>query len=335
MSFSAEVKNELARVFSPQKEGQLAELSALVRTTGSINIVGLGKLAFTIFTENPAIARKVFSLLKGCFDISVEIQMSGSQTKKSTPYQMYISNEQGANEILEALGIIEHAEDGLHLIDKIPTRFTSKKEAKKSYLRGVFLGCGSIGDPKRMYHMEYTTTDIDFAKKIMRLLISYDIPAKKIQRKNLQVVYVKDSEKIADVLNLTGAHNALLHMESIKVNKQVRNDINRLVNCETANLAKTVNTSERQIQSIEYIIEKKGIEYLPENLREIALLRRQHFDMSLKELGEIMDKPLGKSGVNHRLKKIEEIAEDLKEKIEQRKRTVAQARRNSEKDRNE
>ena len=134
----------------------------------------------------------------------------------------------------------------------------------------------------------------------------------------MHVVYIKDSEKIADVLNLTGAHNALLQMESIKVNKQVRNDINRLVNCETANLSKTVDTAERQIESIDYIISTKGLDYLPENLQEIARLRKTHFDLSLKELGEIMDKPLGKSGVNHRLRKIETIAQDLKEQLDKK-----------------
>ena len=134
----------------------------------------------------------------------------------------------------------------------------------------------------------------------------------------MHVVYIKDSEKIADVLNLTGAHNALLQMESIKVNKQVRNDINRLVNCETANLSKTVDTAERQIESIDYIISTKGLDYLPENLQEIARLRKTHFDLSLKELGEIMDKPLGKSGVNHRLRKIEAIAQDLKEQLDKK-----------------
>ena len=321
MTFSAEVKNELSRVISQHRDAQLAELSALVRTTGSINIVGLNKLAFNIFTENPAIARKVFTLLKNCFEINVEIQLNnaGGQ-KKTNQYQMYISHEQGANEILEEIGIVEIKEDGLHLQDKIPQSFMGRKESKKSYLRGVFLGCGSVSDPQRMYHMEFTTTDIDYAKRIMKLLISYEIPAKIIQRKNLQVVYVKDSEKIADVLNLTGAHNALLQMESIKVNKQMRNDVNRLVNCETANLSKTVNTSDRQIESINYILEKKDLDYLPENLREIAVLRKKHFDMSLKELGEIMEKPLGKSGVNHRLKKIEEIAEDLREKLEKKNR---------------
>lgn len=317
MSFSANVKNELSRIPPANRESQLAELSALVRTTGSINIIGLNKLAFSIFTENPAIARRIFSLLKNAFEISVEIQVNnaGGQ-KKISQYQMYISNEQGANQILNEIGIVDITDGIIHLQNNIPQRIIAKKEAKRAYLRGAFLGCGSISDPQRMYHMEFTTTDTDYAKKLAKLLISYEIPAKIIQRKNLQVIYIKDSEKIADVLNLTGAHNALLQMESIKVNKQVRNDINRLVNCETANLSKTVNTSERQIESINYILEKKGLDYLPENLQEIALLRKKHFDMSLKELGEIMDKPLGKSGVNHRLKKIEEIAENLREKIE-------------------
>lgn len=307
------VKNELSRVLPSQKSAQLAELSALVRTTGSINIVGMNKLAFTIFTENAAIARKVFLLLKNCFDINVEIQVNTSSgPKKTNTYHMYISNEQGANQILEAIGIVKTENERISLQDKIPEKLLSKKEAKRAYLRGSFLGCGSISDPQRLYHMEFTTTDLEYGKKLIKLLNSYEIPAKMIQRKNMYVVYIKDSEKITDILNLTGAHNALLQIESIKVNKQMRNDVNRLVNCETANLSKTVNAAERQIESINYILEKKGLDFLPENLREIALLRKANFDMSLKELGEIMEKPLGKSGVNHRLKKIEEIADKLK-----------------------
>ncbi len=319
MSFSASVKNELTRVVPADRSAQLSELSALVRTTGSINIIGMNRLAFTIFTENPAIARKVFQLLKNCFDINVEIQVSGNGPKKASLYQMYISNEQGANNILKDLGIVEIEEGRIRLQDKLPKKLLSKKENKRAYLRGAFLGCGSVSDPQRMYHMEFTTTDMEYAKKLMKLLISCEIPAKIIQRKNMFVVYIKDSEKIADVLNLTGAHNALLQMESIKVNKQIRNDVNRLVNCETANLSKIIDTSERQIENINYILATKGLDYLPENLREIAMLRRKYFDMSLKELGEIMDKPLGKSGVNHRLKKIEEIAEKLKEKTAKNK----------------
>lgn len=319
MSFSTAVKNELSRVVTEGRLPQLAELSALVRTTGSINLIGMNKLAFTIITENPAIARKIFQLLKNCFEINVEIQVnSHSGPKRTNLYQMYISNEQGANQILEEIGIVENLEGSIHIQEKIPANLLSKKESKRAYLRGVFLGCGSISDPQRMYHMEFTTTDLGYAQKLIKLLNSYEIPAKIIQRKNMHVVYIKDSEKIADVLNLTGAHNALLQMESIKVNKQVRNDINRLVNCETANLSKTVDTAERQIESIDYIISTKGLDYLPENLQEIARLRKTHFDLSLKELGEIMDKPLGKSGVNHRLRKIEAIAQDLKEQLDKK-----------------
>lgn len=315
MSFSTTVKSELARIVPKEIPPQLAELSALVRTTGAIKIVGLNKLAFSITTENTAIARKAFLLIKNCFDISVEIQINNTNgPKKSKLFHLYVQNDQGANHILDSIGIIELREGNLHLLDNIPKKLISRQESKRAYLRGAFLGCGSITDPQKLYHMEFATTDIEFGKKLAKILISYDINAKIIQRKNMQVIYIKDSDKISDALNLMGAHNALLHMESIRVNKQVRNDVNRLVNAETANINKTVDTAERQIESINYIIQKKGLDYLPENLREIALLRLENFDMSLKELGEIMDRPLGKSGVNHRLRKIEEIANDLKER---------------------
>lgn len=314
MSFSATVKNELARILPEQEEPQIAELSALLRTTGAIRLVGLNKLAFSVSTENPAIARKIFLLIKNCFGINVEIKFQqGSAPKKTRLYHLSINHEQGANEILERIGIVEMQQDGLHLLEKLPKKIIAKQEARRAYIRGAFLGCGSITNPERLYHMEFAITDIGFGKKLSKLLNSYEITAKMIQRKNMHVIYIKDSEKIIDMLSLMGAHKALFKMENIRAKKQILNNINRVMNFDTANINKTISTAQRQIDSINYILETKGLHYLPENLREIAQLRVENYEVNLKELGQLMEKPLGKSGVNHRLKKIEEIAYKLRE----------------------
>lgn len=317
MSFSVQVKNELSRIIPENLEVQLAELSALIRMSGTLKLMGFNKLSFTISTENPAIARKVFTLIKNCFGIIVEIQVNKqSNLKKNNTYILSVSYEQGANDILEKVGILEKDGDHLSWVSTIPKKLVAKQEGKRAYLRGAFLGSGSISDPAKMYHLEFSTVNIDVSENLKKVLNSYKLNAKIVVRKNTNVVYIKESEHITDLLNLMGAYNALMHLEDIKIKKQMRNDVNRLVNCETANLNKTVETSMRQIDCINYILEKQSIDYLPENLHEIALLRIENPDMSLKELGEIMEKPLGKSGVNHRLKKIELIAEELKEKLE-------------------
>lgn len=317
MSFSAQVKNELARIIHENPQVQLSELSAIIRMSGTLKLMGFNKLSFVISTENPAIARKVFTLIKNCFGITVEIQVNRqSNLKRNNTYVLSVTYDQGANDILEKVGIIEKEGEHLSWVSTIPKHLVSRQDGKRAYLRGAFLGSGSVSDPVKMYHLEFSTVNIEISQNLRKLLNSYKLNAKIVTRKNNNVVYIKESEHITDLLNLMGAYNALMHLEDIKIKKQMRNDVNRLVNCETANLNKTVDTSMRQIECINYIMEKQGLDYLPENLHEIAMLRVENPDMSLKELGEIMETPLGKSGVNHRLKKIEMIAEELKEKIE-------------------
>lgn len=317
MSFSAQVKNELARIIHENPQVQLSELSAIIRMSGTLKLMGFNKLSFVINTENPAIARKVFTLIKNCFGITVEIQVNRqSNLKRNNTYVLSVTYDQGANDILEKVGIIEKEGEHLSWVSTIPKHLVSRQDGKRAYLRGAFLGSGSVSDPAKMYHLEFSTVNIEISQNLRKLLNSYKLNAKIVTRKNNNVVYIKESEHITDLLNLMGAYNALMYLEDIKIKKQMRNDVNRLVNCETANLNKTVDTSMRQIECINYIMEKQGLDYLPENLHEIAMLRVENPDMSLKELGEIMETPLGKSGVNHRLKKIEMIAEELKEKIE-------------------
>ena len=181
-------------------------------------------------------------------------------------------------------------------------------DERKEILKDAFLMGGSIADPQKEYHLEILTDTLDFANKLISVLSEFGIEAKFIEKKYKFVVYIKSSEMIALFLNIIGAHNALFKYEDEKVKHEINNNINRVVNCETANISKIVDTALRQIE----IIKKIGIENLPANLQEVARLRVENPEMSLKEIGECMLPKLGKSGVNHRLKKIEKLIESDK-----------------------
>ena len=316
MSFSAETKNELARVFSDNKCCNISELSAIVRLSGSIQIAGYKKLNLKISTELNSTARKVFKLLKSNFGINTEISVNKNQMlKRNSSYVLMITNDMGANELLRELGILSE-EEGFLAMNKVPENLVKDNECVRAFIRGAFLGGGSISDPEKNYHLEFVTNNEDFAKSLMELINSLGFNSKTVSRKNNYVVYLKESEQISDLLNIIGAHQALLSLESTKIVKEMRNNVNRLVNCETANLSKTVNAAVRQIENIKYIEEKMGLNHLPNNLREIAMLRIDYEDLTLKELGEMANPQLSKSAVNHRLRKIEQIADDLRVKYE-------------------
>ena len=171
---------------------------------------------------------------------------------------------------------------------------------------------GSVTDPEKGYHLEFVSNDEGELNKIHERLSEYDIQSRFTERKGQQVLYIKEGQAIVDLLNVLGAHIALLNMENARVMKDFRNGLNRKVNCEAANLIKTANAGSRQVADIEFIKEKAGLDILPDNLQEIAKLRLENPDMSLKELGELLDPPVGKSGVNHRLRRISEIAEEMR-----------------------
>lgn len=312
MSFSSKTKNELARIKSEEKCCQKAELSALIRVSGIIQLVGIKKTNLTIMTENPAVARLMFTLFKKSFNILTEVMVKKNKTLKKT--NSYIIKISDSNDILIELGII-NTEEGLFFIDNsIPKKYLDKPCCRRAYLRGAFLGGGSLSDPEKGYHFEIVTHSEEFAMALIQLINTYEMNAKLITRKNNYVVYLKEGDQIVDLLNVIGAHNALLSFENTRIVKQMRNDINRLVNCETANLNKTVDAAVRQTANIQYIAEAVGLDYLPDNLRVLAELRLENEDLNLKELGQLLDPPVGKSGVNHRFKKIEKIAEEIREK---------------------
>lgn len=183
---------------------------------------------------------------------------------------------------------------------------------KRAFVRASFVACGSIADPNKQYHMEFVSSDYDLMTDLKEIISEFGIDGKIIERKTYFVVYYKEGEQLVDLLNIMSAHKALLEFENLRVIKEVRNNINRKVNCETANLNKIVSASVRQSEAIEYIKNTVGLDFLPDNLRTMAIARLKNPDASLKVLGELVDPPIGKSGVNHRLNKICEMASELK-----------------------
>ncbi|MFZ5652623.1 MAG: DNA-binding protein WhiA [Bacillota bacterium] len=308
MSFSAQTKNELARVTGSKDCCRLSELSALFRMDGSINISGK-RIYINILNENAAVARKIFSLIREVFWVQAEVLVQRrNKLRKNNIYLVRVPPQEMTAEILRALGLVD--ESG-NLLDSVKKDFLKKECCRRSYLRGAFLGGGSVNNPEGTYHLEIITNNESHAGDIKRLMKRFRLDAKINSRKNWFVVYLKESEQIVSCLNIMGAHDALLDFENKRIYKDMRNQVNRLVNCETANLNKTVNAAVQQIESIRRIKSVMGLDKLPPALRQVAEARISNPDASLRELGEMLDPRLGKSGVNHRLRKIEEIAQKM------------------------
>lgn len=312
MSFSSKVKGEICRYVDMPREEALAELSAIMKVSGTLAFSGR-QLSFRVTTENPALARLVFTLLKDHFGIHSKLMVKRSNSlKKNNIYMVLITEEMGVKELLNETGILKEVKGLMSLDYAIDDSMVSTDEAARAYIRGSFLGGASISNPEKTYHLEFVTHSVEYAEDLCNLINKFGLNSKVIQRKSSYIVYIKEGEQIVDLLNIIGAHSSLLELENIRIMKEMRNNVNRLVNCETANLSKTVNAAVRQVESIKLIQREIGLSRLPQNLREVAELRLEYPDESLKELGEMLNPPVGKSGINHRLRKIEKIANELK-----------------------
>lgn len=312
MSFSLKVKNEVCRTSEISKDEVAAQLSAIMKASGTLGFGFNRAVTFKVVTENPSIARWVFRVLKEYFEIHSKLLVKKSNSlKKNNIYMVLIPEDADVRGLLQHLGIIEE-DDYFNINYGLPLDMLKDENCKRAYIRGAFLGGGSISNPEKTYHLEFVTHDEEYANALSKLINSYKLNSKVIQRKNSFVIYVKEGEQIVDLLNIIGAHNALLQLENIRIMKEMRNNVNRIVNCETANLSKTVNAAVRQVESINLIQSEIGLDRLPKNLKEVARLRLEYPDESLKELGAMLNPPVGKSGINHRLRRIEKIADELR-----------------------
>lgn len=288
MSFSSEVKQELSKQNSAARHCQLAELAAILHFCGQCGRDAEGKYTIGLQTENEWTVRKYFALLKKAFHIDTDQTI----------------DEETMQEFYQKLGNPEGPVDPLLIKNAC---------CQRAYLRGAFLSVGSISDPNKGYHLEFVSSREDMAKQLQAVMENFSIRAKIVRRKKYYVVYLKESEEIVDLLNVCEAHVSLMNLENLRILKDVKNSVNRRVNCETANIEKTVNAALRQISDIAYLRDHYGLSGLPEPLRQMAEVRLENPDAPLKDLGQLLDPPVGKSGVNHRLRKLSELAQRHRE----------------------
>lgn len=312
MSFSSTVKEELEKQVSLSRHCKIAELAAILSASGRIFKSENGVLLY-IQTENESVSRKCFTLLKKTYNINTEIAVRKAQVKRSNVYTIVVEHSDDIERILltTKLAPAEHSVSGQLFITN--TLVVQKDCCKRAFLRGAFLASGSISDPEKGYHLEIVCTDNKKAEQLQEVMSSFLLDAKIVLRKKSYVVYLKEGEQIVAMLGLMGANVALMNLENIRIVKEMRNTVNRKVNCETANINKTVNAAVKQIEDIRYIERTVGFGELSQGLEEIARLRLEYPEATLKELGMMLDPQVGKSGVNHRLRKISEFAEDLRE----------------------
>lgn len=310
MSFSSKVKDELARHVGSARHCKIAEIAAIINMCGRLGRNKEGQITgLKIQTENPAVARKCFTLLKKTFNIKVEVSIRKS--KHLGTHKVYHIYAIEADEVMKVLRVC-HLLEGDELERKISPLIVQTTCCKRAYIRGAFLASGSLSDPEKTYHLEFVNQDEAHAKSLSLLVNSFGMDSKIVLRKKYFVVYLKEGRQIVDLLNIMEAHVALMELENLRILKEMRNNVNRIVNCETANLSKTVSAAVKQVNDIEVIEAHQGLHTLTEPLEVIARLRLDNPSASLKELGDMLSPAVGKSGVNHRLRKISQIADNIR-----------------------
>lgn len=310
MSFSGKVKEELERHISPSKHCKIAELAAIISFCGRLVSEEKGRVILQISSENQVILRKYFTLLKKTFNIrATDLEKICCETIKNGTKTLSISDEKFLYTLFRTIRVLD--DDGVmhQLNDVVHSVIVEKTCCKRTFLRGAFLCIGSMSDPEKSYHLELVCSKLTQAEQLKELLREFELDAKIVRRKKYDVVYLKEGSNIVDFLNICEAHVSLMDLENLRIVKEMRNSINRRVNCEAANITKTVNASAKQIAEIMELKDTYGFKNLSDNLREMAEVRLEYPEASLQELGQYLNPPVGKSGVNHRLRKLSEIAD--------------------------
>ncbi len=311
MSFTAEVREELARVEPTCPDCDKAELAAIVRTQGTIGLSGGGRTRLEIATEIASVARVAIRMLHDVYGLETELTVRRNVLHRTHNYLITVPGQLALSEALHDLGML--GDEGF--MGGVPQKLVAKKCCAAAYLRGMFLVGGYIADPHGDFHFELTTASESLARDVVELMKRHDIDARSIRRHNTYTIYLKGAEHIISFLVFVGAQKSALVMESARVIKSVRNDTNRRVNAEIANQNKASEAALKQIESIRILIENDELDDLPASLREIALLRLRNPDTSLKDLGELANPPLSKSAVYHRLLRINAIAEGVAREV--------------------
>jgi len=312
MSFSTKVKEELLSHSGKARHCQIAACATILKKEGYVSIDG-NDINIYLQTDNVFSVRKCFTILQKAFNIETDIlENDVFKCENGRTYKKLKLDTKEAKNILMALK--ELGEDKAPDInDGVVSPLLLRNQCcKRAFIRNMFICVGSISDPKKSYHAEFVCDSKEESDQLIEILADFDLEAKTIRRKKYFVVYLKEGEEIVDLLNIMEAHVCLMEFENLRIYKDMRNSVNRRVNCETANIAKTATAAARQIEDIKYIEEHYGLNKLSDGLLDMANARLTYPDASLQELGTYLTPPVGKSGVNHRLRKLSEIADKLR-----------------------
>ena len=319
MSFSSSVKDELSRQMPGARHCQIAETAAILSLCGRVKISASDHFWIEIHTENVAVARKYFTLLKKTFNIRTDVSIrSGINPGRSRTYIVAVREHEEALKVLQAVKLINTQGEIGENLSLIRNVVLQNACCRRAFIRGAFLAAGSISAPEKFYHFEIVCPTEPKAEQLKNIIATFDIEAKIVPRKRYYVVYIKEGSQIVDILNVMEAPVSLMELENIRIVKEMRGSVNRQVNCETANINKTVSAAVKQIEDIRFIQSVAGLSGLPESLQEMARIRLERPEATLKELGEALEPPVGKSGVNHRLRKLSLVAEELRQQYPDR-----------------
>lgn len=305
MSFSSDVKKELSHVDFHDMHDCAAEVAALLAFGGEVHVDKKGIPVLSFHAENPMIAARFFRLTQ-----ELGVSICGTEL----PYTYIVPEEEERRYLLKICGFIDTLGRLVDEEEVFENPLLQQNHCQRAFLRGAFLASGSITDPEKNYHFEITCNSETAAVMLRDRMEFFGLEGKIVLRKRHFIVYMKEGSMISEMLAIMGSTLSKMDFENIRILKDVRNVVNRRVNCETANINKTVSAARKQIEDIEYIIKCIGLEQIAEPLRQIACARLEEPEATLKELGEKLDPPVGKSGVNHRLRKLSQLAEELKNK---------------------
>ena len=311
MSFASDTRAEIARELPAERCCARSEFTAALLAAGGIGFMGKDRYSLSLVTEDAPVARHFFALLKRHFGVSCEIRtLRAGNLNARVRYQVIVP-EEAVRPLLEEMRLLDA--NYLFNIRTQPAEELFKFSCcRTAFLKGAFLMCGAVSNPEREYHLEFASPNMDFAESVLTMLKYFEIPAKNINRKTKNVVYLKSGEQISSALTLLGASNAVLKFENVRVQKDVRNHINRQINCDTSNINRLLQSAEAKLRDIRYIDEQIGLDRLPAGLRQIAEARVNNPDASLAGLGDLLTPPLSKSGVNTRLRRLSDIADKLR-----------------------
>ena len=318
MSFSSDVKEELTRDLPKSKSCRIAELAALISMSGQVLAKGNDAFEIFLYTENASLARRFFYLIRKTFGLSPEVRIRTGGRKKNVNYCLVVRDYAQAYRILLEcrMPLLSRIweEDSPPEEMKISPELLRGEESRRAFVRGAFIAAGSMSDPEKSYHLEFVCLGMDMARRLQEVLGEYEIETGIVERKQYYVLYMKDGDFISETLTVMGATGSMMEFENIRIKKEMRGIINRRVNFEAANIQKAVAAAATQVADIEFLEAHMDMRTLPESLRQMATARVMYPDASLKELGDLMVPPIGKSGVNHRLRKLKELAEELRDK---------------------